>query len=237
MSLVLNDITVSVPDGRERRAILDGIDLSVAAGETLAVTGPSGSGKSTLVAVAGLLLRPDRGRVEIGGIDTGSLRERQRTRLRGRSIGIVFQAANLLPSLTARQQVEVVAHANGRLDRVARDRALELLDRVGLGSRVHARPGELSGGERQRVALARALMMEPSILLADEPTASLDPARGTEVMRLLLEEAARLGTATLLITHDDTEAELADRHIVLEYASATVSSPCPGSTPRPSPSM
>lgn len=175
MSLTLSDITVTVPDGRDRRTIIDGIDLAVAAGETVAVTGPSGSGKSTLLAVAGLLLRPDRGRVEIGGVDAVSLTDRVRTRLRGRSIGIVYQGANLLPSLTARQQVEVAAHVNGALDRRARARALELLTRVGLEASLDARPGELSGGERQRVALARALMMEPTILLADEPTASLDP--------------------------------------------------------------
>jgi putative ABC transport system ATP-binding protein len=222
MSLALTDITVAVRDGSETRAILDGVGLTVPAGETVAITGPSGSGKSTLLTVAGLLLRPQRGRVEIGGVDAGALTDRERTRLRGQSIGIVYQAANLLPSLTARQQVEVVAHVNRRLDRSARTRAADLLTRVGLESRLDARPDALSGGERQRVALARALMMEPSVLLADEPTASLDPARGAEVMRLLLDEAARLGTATLLVTHDDTEARLADRHVVLERAGATV---------------
>lgn len=222
MSLTLENITVTVPDGRETLTILDAVGLHVAAGETVALTGPSGSGKSTLLAVAGLLLRPDRGRVEVAGVDATSLRDRDRTRLRGRDIGIVYQSANLLPSLTARQQVEVVAHANGRLDQDARARAMDLLDRVGLADRSRALPGELSGGERQRVALARALMMEPAVLLADEPTASLDPARGAEVMALLLGEAARLGAATLLVTHDDAQAAEADRAVRLERADSTV---------------
>ena len=120
MSLALTNITVAVADGRLRRPILDGVDLQVAAGETVALTGPSGSGKSTLLAVAGLLLRPDTGRVVLAGVDVTDLSDRDRTRLRGTSIGVVYQSANLLPSLTARQQVEVVAHINGRLDRTAR---------------------------------------------------------------------------------------------------------------------
>jgi len=222
MSLVLENITVTVPDGRDTLTILDAVDLEVAAGETVALTGPSGSGKSTLLAVAGLLLRPGAGRVHVAGVEASALPDRERTRLRGQAIGIVYQSANLLPSLTAREQVEVVAHASGRLDRAARDRAEELLVRVGLADRLSAQPGQLSGGERQRVALARALMMEPSVLLADEPTASLDPVRGAEVMRLLLEETTRLGAATLLVTHDGDQAAGAGREVRLERAASTV---------------
>jgi putative ABC transport system ATP-binding protein len=222
MTLALEHITVTVPDGRETLTVLDDLSLRVRAGEVVALTGPSGSGKSTLVAVAGLLLRPDTGRVVVGGTDATALGDRARTRLRGTGIGIVYQAANLLPSLTARQQVEVAAHVNGRLDRAGRRRAQELLVRVGLEDRLDARPGELSGGERQRVALARALMMEPAVLLADEPTASLDPRRGAEVMALLRAEARRLRAATLLVTHDAGETEGADREVRLERAPSPV---------------
>ncbi|MBO9522377.1 MAG: ABC transporter ATP-binding protein [Nocardioidaceae bacterium] len=222
MSLVLENITVTVPDGRETLTVLDRVSLRVRPKELVALTGPSGSGKSTLLAVAGLLLRPTEGRVSIGGTDASALADRDRTRLRGTGIGIVYQSANLLPSLTAREQVEVVAHVNGRLGRGTRARAEELLVRVGLESRIDARPSGLSGGERQRVALARALMMEPAVLLADEPTASLDPSRGAEVMRLLREEGRRIGAATLLVTHDPDETANADREVRLERTPTTV---------------
>ncbi|HWJ82934.1 MAG TPA: ABC transporter ATP-binding protein [Nocardioides sp.] len=222
MSLELDQITVTVPDGPETRTILDTVTLRVEAGETVAVTGPSGSGKSTLLAVAGLLQRPTAGRVRIAGTDASALGDRARTRLRGATIGIVYQAANLLPSLTARQQVEVAAHANGRLDRAARSRAEELLVRVGLADRIDARPEALSGGERQRVAVARALMMEPRVLLADEPTSALDAARGEAVMDLLLEEARRLGAATLVVSHEGGHTRLVDREFRLDPAGTSV---------------
>ena len=200
MSLELVDITVTVPDGLQTRTLLDGISLTVDAGEVVALTGASGSGKSTLIAVAALLLTPDRGRVRIGGVDPGA-KQASRTRLRHSDIGIVYQSANLLPALTALEQVELVAHIGGNLNRDSRRRAEQLLVEVGLESRKNARPGELSGGERQRVGIARALMNRPTVLLADEPTAALDAERGRAVMGLLRDQAVQHGAAALVVTH------------------------------------
>lgn len=216
MTLELENVTMIVRDGRSDRTLLDGIDLAVGAGETVALTGASGSGKSSLLAIAGLLRPADSGRVVIAGADASALGDRERTRLRRDRIGIVFQSPNLLPALTAREQVEVVAHVAGQHRGPARERAVELLARVGLEDRLDARPAELSGGERQRVGIARALMNQPSVVLADEPTASLDPARGEVVMRLLIEEAARIGAATLVVTHDAEQAAGAHHWFHLE---------------------
>jgi putative ABC transport system ATP-binding protein len=215
MTIRLENVSVAVPDGTARRVLLDRVDLAVERGETVALTGPSGSGKSTVVAVAGLLRGVDEGRVVVDGTDATALPDRRRVRLRGDRVGIVFQSPNLMPALTAREQVEVVAHIAGRLDRDARRRAVDLLTRVGLEDRVDARPAELSGGERQRVGIARALMNEPAVVLADEPTASLDPDRSDAVMDLLLAEARRVGAATLVVTHDADHAARADRSLHL----------------------
>lgn len=220
MSLVLDSITVTVADGDETLTILDGASLSVGAGEVVAVTGASGSGKSTLLAVAGLLRRPDAGRVVIAGTDTSELGRAARTRLRGEAVGLVFQTPSLFPSLTALEQVELVAHINGRLDRAARDRARELIEAVGLGHRAGNRPAHLSGGERQRVGIARALMNRPTVLLADEPTAALDDARGRDVMALLVAQAVTRDVATVVVTHNPAQlpdgvarCHLADGHV------------------------
>ena len=205
MTLELQDIRVQVPDGTETLTILDAVSLSLAAGEVVALTGASGSGKSTLLAVAGLLRTPDSGTVTVAGTDATGLSRKARTRLRGEAIGLVFQNANLFPSLTAVEQVELVAHIDGKLDRAARARARELLVSVGLESRLDARPAQLSGGERQRVGIARALVNEPAVLLADEPTAALDDHRGRAVMELLVGEAATRGVAALIVTHNPAQ--------------------------------
>jgi putative ABC transport system ATP-binding protein len=211
MSLALADVVLSYPDGDRRLTALDRVGVEVARGELAAVVGPSGSGKSSLLAVAATLLRPDAGRVVIAGRDTGGLSERQRTELRRESVGIVFQQANLVPSLTAVEQLLAMAHLRGRRPREARARAEALLDRVGLtGAQRRRRPHQLSGGERQRVNLARALFSGPAVLLVDEPTSALDHERGADVMRLLVEVTHEHRTATVLVTHDRSLLPSAD---------------------------
>ncbi len=216
MSLVLENVNLSVVDGREKRPILRDASLSIDAGEVVALTGASGSGKSTLIAIAALLQQPDSGRVIVAGHDAASASERARTALRRAHIGVVYQSANLLPSLTALEQLELVAHIGGHLDRQAKARARALLVTVGLEHRLDARPAELSGGERQRVGIARALMHEPDVLLADEPTASLDAERGQAIMDLLTQQAAEHHTATLVVTHAVDQIQ-ADRRLAIEH--------------------
>jgi len=214
--LSLRNLTASVPDGSDTRVLLDHVDLEVSPGEVLVVTGPSGSGKSTLLALSGLLRRPaEGGDILIAGVATASLSERRRTALRRDHIGIIYQSANLLPSLTAREQLELVGRINRRPRGESRDRANQLLADLGLTGRADQLPGQLSGGERQRVGIARALMAEPTVLLADEPTASLDPSLAADVSALITEEAHRLGLAAVIVTHDHAPLGHADRHLHL----------------------
>ncbi|GAA2055670.1 ABC transporter ATP-binding protein [Catenulispora yoronensis] len=203
MTLALTDVTLTYPDGDTRLTALDRITLTVAPGEFAAVVGPSGSGKSTLLAVAATLLTPDRGSVVIAGRNTADLSRSARTRLRRDRIGIVFQQANLIPALTAAEQLEAVGHLRGDRPRAARTRARTLLDAVGLdAAKQRRRPHQLSGGERQRVNIARALFAEPAVLLVDEPTSALDHDRGARVVALLADVTAQHGTATVMVTHD-----------------------------------
>ncbi|MFE9201337.1 ABC transporter ATP-binding protein [Micromonospora sp. NPDC007230] len=215
MTLTLTDVRLTYPDGDRRLIALDAVDLRIAAGDLVAVTGPSGSGKSSLLAVAGALTSPESGTVRIEDTDVTSLDQQGRDRLRRERIGFVFQQANLLASLTALDQLLLVAHLSGGSRRSAEARARALLDRVGLGGKAHKRPHQLSGGERQRVGVARALMGAPALLLVDEPTSALDHDRGAVVVRLLRDITHEQQVATVLVTHDLQYLHLADRTVAM----------------------
>jgi putative ABC transport system ATP-binding protein len=215
-ALALSGVTVRYPDGAGTRTILDAVDLELRAGELTVISGRSGSGKSTLLTVAGLLRRPGTGEVTIAGIATSGLSERQRTRVRRDHIAIVYQSANLLPALTAVEQLELVGHVRGEPARTYRARARGLLAELELADRAGQLPSQLSGGERQRVGIARALMASPTVLIADEPTASLDPERGGMVAEILARVTATHGLATLVVAHDLLTRAHADRHLHLE---------------------
>jgi putative ABC transport system ATP-binding protein len=211
---VLRTRTLEKEYGRGEGVVraLDGVELDVASGETLAVMGPSGCGKSTLLHLLGGLERPSGGEVWLAGSRIDRLSEKALARLRRRAIGFVFQAFHLMEELNAVENVELPALLAGRSPRAARRRAAELLDQVGLTDRAKHLPSALSGGERQRVAIARALSNEPLVVLADEPTGNLDSAATLDVLRLL--DSLRAARQTLLIvTHDARIAATADRLI------------------------
>ncbi|WP_410507914.1 ABC transporter ATP-binding protein [Methanosarcina hadiensis] len=195
--------------------ILNDINLTVYEGEFLAIMGPSGSGKSTLMNLIGFLDRPTEGKIIIKGLDINELSDKEVARLRGLEIGFVFQTFNLIPRLTALENVELPTYANAREGVDTRKRAKELLNLVGLGDRMHHKPGELSGGQSQRVAIARALINDPAILLADEPTGNLDSRTGCEILNMftrLNEE----GRTIVMITHDPEIAKYADRVVLVK---------------------
>lgn len=206
--LRLSDVTLVHDDGESTVAALDGVTLTVEPGELVAVVGPSGAGKSSLLAVAGGLARPTSGQVHVGGTDLVTASARRLARLRRTEIGFVFQSGNLVPALTAIDQLRLPL----RLGPVADPRdPREVLEEVGMAHRAHRRPDKLSGGERQRVGIARALMTRPRLLLVDEPTAALDRARSQEVVALLASEAHRHGVATVMVTHDHDVLHHCDR--------------------------
>jgi putative ABC transport system ATP-binding protein len=196
--------------------------LSVRAGEFVAIVGPSGSGKTTLLAMLGGLLTATGGQVIVGGIDISGLNEAQRARFRRERVGFVFQGFNLVPYLTAEQNLLVIPSISGKLDGEARARARQLLREMGVEKRAHHVPGELSGGERQRVAIGRALMNDPLLVLVDEPTSNLDSERGTEVVRSLAEEVKMRNKIGIMVTHDRRMLTHVDR--VLEMADGRVRS-------------
>ncbi len=210
----VSNIVKSVTDSSGVLTILQGVSFSLSAGESVAIVGASGSGKSTLLSIVAGLDTPTSGSVEIDGVDFFAQDEDGRAALRGKQMGFVFQSFQLLPHMTALENVMLPLELRGDSD--AKTAAIAMLKRVGLGERLNHYPKVLSGGEQQRVALARAFVVRPAILLADEPTGSLDHTTGQQVMDLMFELNRERGTALLLVTHDANIASSCSRQLIMD---------------------
>jgi len=193
--------------------VLKGVDLEVKKGEIVSIIGPSGAGKTTLLQIIGTLDRPDCGSVKIGGVDVLNLKEKELSQFRNKHIGFIFQFHQLLPEFTALENVMMPALIAGKKDNEAKERAVKLLTDLGLQDRLTHKPSELSGGEKQRVAAARALMMNPDVILADEPSGSLDSQNKSELHRLLLSLRDTYGQTIIIVTHDMELSAISDRVI------------------------
>ncbi len=216
--IAVRGLSKSVTDSGGTLDILRDVEFTLHRGETLAIVGASGSGKSTLLSILAGLDPPSAGRVELAGQDLFALDEDERAALRARQVGFVFQSFQLLSSLSALENVMLPLELAGRRD--ARAAAMRMLERVGLGQRLGHYPRLLSGGEQQRVALARAFVVEPALLLADEPTGSLDFATGEKIMALMFELNREQGTTLVLVTHDREIAQRCERRLVIEAGRA-----------------
>jgi putative ABC transport system ATP-binding protein len=227
--LELRGVSKTYGTGAAEVQALHGVDLSVAAGAMVAVMGPSGSGKSTLLTIAGSLEDATGGEVLVGGAALSGMSRSDKARLRRRSVGFVFQDFNLLPGLTAAENVALPLELDGMPARKARAAGLRALERLGLAGRASQFPDQLSGGERQRVAIARAVVGDRRLLLADEPSGSLDSVNAEAVMRLLHEACKRGGMAAVVVTHDAQLASWADRVVLLRDGRiAGQAAPAPG---------
>jgi putative ABC transport system ATP-binding protein len=215
-ALQMEGVRKVYPVGDETVVALDHVDLTVGADEIVALVGPSGSGKTTLCSIAGGILSPSEGRVVVGGRDISGYTAAQLTDFRRDTVGFVFQTVNLVPFLTARENLLVVGEIGARIDGPPGARADLLLDELGLADRARNLPGQLSGGQKQRVAIGRALMNDPVLVLFDEPTSALDTKLGEQVVGLIREEMKSRGTAAIIVTHDERITHHADRtvHIV-----------------------
>lgn len=213
--LLMENIGVAFGEGDKKTTVLDSINLSIDAGELVAITGPSGSGKSTLLSVAGTLLTPSKGKLLLDDQDLSKLNAKESTDMRLHQIGFIFQSAHLIPYLRVKDQLLYIGKLAKMPKQKAKKRADELLNMLGLSHRKAYHPVNLSGGERQRVAIARAWMNDPKLILADEPTASLDAARGREVVETLALQVKQQQIAAVMVTHDNRLFDLCDRVITL----------------------
>ncbi|WCR26302.1 ABC transporter ATP-binding protein [Paenibacillus thiaminolyticus] len=214
--LVLENINKQYGEGDTTVMALKNVSLQVDEGQFVAVVGPSGSGKSTFLSIAGALLTPTSGRILISGFNIANISARRLNRVRLEHIGFVFQSSNLVPYLTVLDQLMLIGKLGRRGKREAEQKAVQLLSEVGLEHRLHHYPDKLSGGERQRVAIARALMNDPGVILADEPTASLDSTRGRAVVEMLASEVRSRRKAAVMVTHDERVLDLCDRIITIK---------------------
>lgn len=215
--LIANNITKSYQDGKNSTSVLNGVSLTVHAGEKIAIVGTSGSGKSTLLHILGGLDIPTAGEVWLHGKKMNDLNETERGNLRNQYLGFIYQFHHLLAEFTAIENVAMPLLMRPDVPiHTAREQAIELLNKVGLSHRLNHRPSELSGGERQRVAIARALVTKPSLIMADEPTGNLDYANAQAVFEILTELQQDFNTALLMVTHDRQLASMADKQLVLQ---------------------
>ena len=196
--------------------VLKGVDLAVEKGEIVSIIGKSGAGKTTLLQIIGTLDKPDAGNVVIGGVDVFALKEKELADYRNRHIGFIFQFHQLLPEFNALENVMIPAMIARMPEKEAESRAIQLLTELGLGERLTHKPNELSGGEKQRVAAARAIMMSPDVILADEPSGSLDESNKKELHKLLLQMREQYGQTIIIVTHDKELAEISDRVIEMK---------------------
>jgi lipoprotein-releasing system ATP-binding protein len=211
LALIAEGLFKSYGRGADRTEVLKGVELQVKRSEMVAVVGPSGAGKTTLLYLLGGLARPTRGSVSVSGSVFSALSDAQLSRLRNQKLGFVFQSHNLLPELSAQENVALPLRVGGKSSSSALVAARQLLQEVGLGHRLRHKPGELSGGEQQRVAVARALVTHPDVVLADEPTGNLDHSNSDAVFDLLFQTTRSRGQAVVMVTHNDALARRADR--------------------------
>lgn len=216
MTLIMKNISKSYQDGEQQIEVLKNVSLEVAQGEFVAILGPSGAGKSTFLSIAGALLSPTTGEILIGGKGLSNLSNKELTKVRLDKVGFIFQGANLIPYLNVRDQLLLIAELAGQKGSKSKEKAVVLLKELGLDARQNNYPESLSGGEKQRVAIARALMNNPDIILADEPTASLDANRGHKVVQMIADEVKRKNKAAIMVTHDERVLDLVDRVIRIE---------------------